>query len=33
MFNDEKLLAMIVGMVLFLLWVAVHFGHWVESWI
>lgn len=31
MFNDEKLVAAVVGMLLVLLWVAVHFGHWVED--
>jgi len=33
MFDDEKLVAAVVSMLLVLLWVAVHFGHWVDSWI
>ena len=33
MFDDEKLVAAVVSMLLVLLWVAVHFGPWVDSWI
>ena len=31
MFNDEKLVAMVVSMMLVILWVAVHFGSWIEN--
>ena len=31
MFNDEKLVAMVVSMLLVVLWVTVHFSHWVEN--
>lgn len=31
MFNDEKLVAAVVSMLLVLFWVAVHFGYWVED--
>lgn len=31
MFDDEKLVAAVVSMILVLMWVAIHFGHWVED--
>jgi hypothetical protein len=31
MFNDEKLVAAVVSMLLVILWVSVHFGHWVDN--
>jgi hypothetical protein len=33
MFNDEKLVAAVVSMLLFLLWLAIHFGSWIDAWI
>jgi hypothetical protein len=31
MFNDEKLVAMVVSMMLVILWVAVHYGHLIDN--
>lgn len=31
MFNDEKLVAMVVSMMLVILWVTMHFGSWIEN--
>jgi hypothetical protein len=31
MFDDEKLVAMVVSMMLVILWVAVHYGHLIDN--
>ena len=32
MFNDEKLLAVVVGCILVVMWVAIHFGPWLDKY-